>query len=573
MKRKTLFFIILILIAMIPAVKALFIPEFYTSHDGETHTARLANYYLALKEGQFPPRLAPNLFGNLGFPIFIFIYPLPYFLGSIFYSVGFTFTQAFEIVIGLSLILSAITMFLFTKELFGRLPAFLAALFYSWAPYRFSQMYVRAAIAESFAYIFVPLILLSLYKVTDKKNRDAYRWIGLGSMSLAALLLSHQLVSLMFLPVIVIFGLVFLIHAKRRKSILKYYLLLGLLGIAISCFIYLPSLFERSYLHFDQLISYYSDHFVTAQQLVHSPWSYGFSMQGIINDDMSFQIGLTHLLAVFIAAIIIFFEFRKRRSKTLDKITFGSSLSSLILFAVSVSLMLEHPLIHWIWKNIPGVSIVDLPWRMLGVSVFAASILTAYIVFKTKNKLIFLILIFFVFYANRNHLRINETLVRDDKYFTDYLDTATWRNEFLPIWRKTNKWHHVEQNYRVSQGEVIINPIEVKTHKISLNLVAKENSRIDIHRLYFPGWKIRLDGRKLKLGEDYEISESIQIKTETSPYIDRSGFISVHISPGSHTLSASFTETPIRKVGFFVSILGFISSLILIIKYDSLSRK
>ena len=63
MKKKTVTFVFLIVLLSVPALRALSIPEFYTSHDGSTHTARIANYYLALKEGQIPPRLAPNLFG------------------------------------------------------------------------------------------------------------------------------------------------------------------------------------------------------------------------------------------------------------------------------------------------------------------------------------------------------------------------------------------------------------------------------------------------------------------------------------------------------------------------------
>ena len=113
MKNRYILFLALIILASIPAIRALAIPEHYTSHDGVTHTARIANYYLALKEGQIPPKLAPNLFGNLGFPIFIFIYPLPYLLGSFFHTLGFSFTDSFEMVIGLSLIFSSINIFFF----------------------------------------------------------------------------------------------------------------------------------------------------------------------------------------------------------------------------------------------------------------------------------------------------------------------------------------------------------------------------------------------------------------------------------------------------------------------------
>ena len=42
-------------------------PGFPYTHDGQNHLARLSNYYLALKQGQFPPRWAPNLDAGLGY--------------------------------------------------------------------------------------------------------------------------------------------------------------------------------------------------------------------------------------------------------------------------------------------------------------------------------------------------------------------------------------------------------------------------------------------------------------------------------------------------------------------------
>ena len=53
----TLFFFIFILIYFLPYFRV----GLPVTHDGENHVARFAQYYLALKQGQFPPRLAPTL--------------------------------------------------------------------------------------------------------------------------------------------------------------------------------------------------------------------------------------------------------------------------------------------------------------------------------------------------------------------------------------------------------------------------------------------------------------------------------------------------------------------------------
>ncbi|MCH7952013.1 hypothetical protein IH980_04735 [Patescibacteria group bacterium] len=562
MKKKTVTFVFLIVLLSVPALRALSIPEFYTSHDGSTHTARIANYYLALKEGQIPPRLAPNLFGGLGYPIFIFIYPLPYLLGAAFHGIGFSFTQAFELVIGASFVLSAITMFLFAKEIFGALPGFVAAIFYSWAPYRFSQLYVRGAIAESFAYIFIPLVLLALWKLSKKAEA---RWIGIGSLSLAGLFLSHQLVSLMFLPVFFVFGLLFLKQARKKRTYLLAAGAVAVLGFATSAFIYFPALFERGYLHFDELIDYYADHFVTVRQLIHSPWSYGFSMRGTINDDMSFQVGLTHLLVAGLATVSILTLLWKHKKKATKTPYFWLGFSSLAIFSTSILLMLELPAVHWMWKNIPPIAVIDFPWRLLGVSVFSASLLASFLLATfPKKSILFGVLMFFVFYSNRNHLRINKTQVLSDEFFLTYAETASWRDEFLPRWRMTNQLQYIEKDFKIKEGKLTVEPLEVLTHRLSFRVEAQEQGRIGIHRLYFPGWKVALDGKPLTLGEEYEISGDIQLETETTPYVDRSGFIGVKLPLGTHTLEARFSETPLRKAGFTFSLVGLLLSVGLI---------
>lgn len=558
-KKRVFVYIFLIILLSIPALKALTIPEFYTNHDGVTHTARIANYYLAIKEGQIPPRLAPTLFGGLGFPMFIFIYPLPYFLASAVHAIGFSFTDSFEIIIGASFLLSAVTMFIFLRELFDELPAFVGALFYAWAPYRFSQLYVRAAIAESFAYIFVPLVFLSLLKLARTSKT---RWVGIGSLSFAGLLLSHHLVSLMFLPVLALFGLVFLKETQNKRKYLLFSAIIAIIGLATAAFIYLPSIFERKFLRFDQLIDYSAAHFVTIKQLIRSPWSYGFSMPGSLNDDMSFQVGLTHLLVVALSTVSLLFILLKHKRSAVKTPFFWIGSMSLLVFAVSVGLMLEHPAVLWIWKHFPDIVVIDFPWRLLGVSVFSASLLAAYLIATLPFRPLLLgVLLFFVFYANRNHLRINQTLVRNDEYFLNYFDTATYRNEFLTNWRQTNKLEHLEENYSVKEGDISITEVETKTNRIILEVKSQKEGRIDIHRLYFPGWRVFLDGRPLKLGKDYEISSEIQIETETTPYIDRSGFLTVRVPSGTHTIKVQFTETPIRKTGFALSGIGLLLSL------------
>src|SRR3989338_10172065 len=67
------FFIVLTLILFL---YPLWLPGFPYTHDGENHLARIANYALAIRQGQIPPRWAPSFWAGYGYPVFNYNYPL-----------------------------------------------------------------------------------------------------------------------------------------------------------------------------------------------------------------------------------------------------------------------------------------------------------------------------------------------------------------------------------------------------------------------------------------------------------------------------------------------------------------
>ena len=72
-KQHWLFFISLIIV--LPSLWPLFRLDFFRMHDW-THVARLVELDVALKDGQFPPRWAPDLGWGKGMPLFHFLWPL-----------------------------------------------------------------------------------------------------------------------------------------------------------------------------------------------------------------------------------------------------------------------------------------------------------------------------------------------------------------------------------------------------------------------------------------------------------------------------------------------------------------
>lgn len=538
-------------------LKGLAQANFYTSHDGETHTARIAQYYGAIKDKQIPPRFAPSLYSYLGSPIFVYIYPLPYQMGSALHAIGFSYINSFKVLTALSFIFSAIFSYLWLKEVLkSHKAAFLGALFYVWVPYKFLLIYVRASLSELLAYTFVPLALYTLTRLTKEKS---FKWTAFCALSLSGVLLSQNLVALITFPVIAAYVLIYAFVSKSPK-----YFALALISFiwsfAISAFTYLPSFLEREYVHFDRVITQrYIDHFVTFKQLLYSPWGYGFDLPGTVNDQLSFQIGLAHILILIIAAALVFYPLLKRNNLVALNGKRAYILNSffIAIFGLSIFLMVQIKPAVYLWENIKQLKIIDLPWRFLGLVSLSLAFISAYAIKSIKPGIIFLLLIVFVLVANRNHLRINQVRTLDDNFFQNYTQTATQYGEFTPKWRQSTKvplYFDSQTRVEVTDGNAEITNVKSNSKITTFDVEAMSQiSKVRINKLYFPKTEVKVDGQKIT--PTITDSKNLDLTTQQ----DTSGLIQVDIPNGNHSVSVQFKETNLR---LFADLLSAVSALL-----------
>lgn len=543
------------------ALKSLTQPGFYTSHDGETHTARIAQYYIALKDGQFPPRWAKNLNDTLGSPIFVYIYPLPYLSGSVLHFLGVSFGDSFKMLMVGTFVFSGIFAYLWLKSVWiSQRAAMVGALFYIWVPYRFSLIYVRGSISESMAYTFLPLVLWSITLLGEKTN---LKYLAFCSFSITLLLLSQNLVAAISIPLIAIYSVFIFIRAKNPKFFV-FLAASSLWGFSLSAFTYIPALFERHFTHFnDVFYRTFDSHFVTLSQLIHSPWDYGFDLQGHLQDAMSFQIGLAHIL-VFIGTLIILplalfkKKFKRQAPFFIEDINYfqiNLSIFFAVVFIATIFLMLDAKPTIWVWDNFKPLARIDIPWRLLGITALAASFLAAFIAKTFKPATLAILMITAVLIANRNHLRINQSIYFADDHFLNYKGSATQLNEFTPKWRTTTKEPSgFTQRVEIIEGQVTISRIDQKSNKLYIRGNFEEKSRIQINLLYFPTWEVFMDGQRQVLNKDYSITSAINPQSERD---NLSGLFEIKPPPGEHTFVFSFKETKLRELANLISLIAF----------------
>jgi len=532
--RKQLLIICTLIVISIPSVRDLFKPGAFTSHDLTHHIVRTIHMDKILSEGQFPPRWVGDLNWGYGYPLFLFNYPLPSIIAVGFHYLGLSYIWSVKMTMALSMVASSIFAYIFLRYLFqSELAGFVGALFYLYAPIRFLNVYVSATFGNAVAFMFVPLVFWSITK--SSRGEQDKKSLILGSLSLAGLILSHNIMALMFLPVVFAYS-TFLFFQKPSRYIIRNTSYIILLGLGLSSFFLLPALFEKSLIRYDSaLTGFYKSHFPAWWQLIRSHWGYGFSHPGTVLDDMSFQIGLAHIMVVVISAFFIF-----KRSLLAKP---GDSLAKFFLFIFSVSIFLMLEVSTPIWETVPLLPYLQMPWRLLAVSVFAASILAAWLVTQFNFRLpIALFLSLAVLIANRNHMRINEILPHADADYLLINNSTTMASEHLP--KGANKFDNqpiVKQKLETINNASITIIRNTSTEIIAQIQTPGEN-KLKFNQVYFPGWTYTQNG-----------------KTITGEFVPSYPIPVFSLTPGTHSFIAKFTNTPIRNIADIISVVSVVA--------------
>src|SRR3989338_4837678 len=223
-------------------LKDLYRPGFYTSHDGPNQIVRLFHFNLALSDGQFPPRWSGGLLNGFGYPLFLFSYHLPWWIAQLPRIIGADIFLSIKFVFVATYVFSAIAMYLFIKNMWGKVAAFTASFVYIVTPFRFVDIFVRAALGESVSFAFIPLVFWALYRL-----RYGYRFssILIGIIGLTGLLLTHVMIFSLLVVPLTLWILHNFYYTLNRKKYFK--LVLGMItgAVGLSAYYIFPAVYYR----------------------------------------------------------------------------------------------------------------------------------------------------------------------------------------------------------------------------------------------------------------------------------------------------------------------------------------
>jgi hypothetical protein len=134
----------------------------YESGDLSINVVKTIAFSDNLREGNLIPRWAGESNATYGYPNFIFAYPLPYYLASLFHYIGFSFLSSVKLVLIFSFLLSGIFMYKFLSKLVNPPSAFMGSIAYLFTPYHLINLHFRVDIGELLAMAIFPLALFNL---------------------------------------------------------------------------------------------------------------------------------------------------------------------------------------------------------------------------------------------------------------------------------------------------------------------------------------------------------------------------------------------------------------------------
>ena len=553
---KLLVILIVGFVLILPSLKPLLKEDFFQMHD-YSHVARLVELDLALKDGHFPARWSKDLGWGYGMPLFQFYAPLPYYLSEGFHLIGFSFLNAIKVCFGLTFFVSFLGMYLLAGKFWGKWGGFLAGVVFVYSPYRAVDFYVRGALGELFAISLIPWILWAITEIFDKRT---HKTVIKGSILLALFLLSHTVLNLICVPLFILFGLFYLLINKGIKNAILPMVSSFALGIGLAGFFLFPAFFEKQFSQVEKLtsgFSHYAHHFLYLRQFFRGPWGYGGSVGGI-EDGLSFHLGKAHLFLALITVIVsLFFFVFKKREKSHLLVGFFTAVTLVLVF-----LSTYHSKV--IWDAIPLMAFIQFPWRFNSLLIVILGFLsggTVYYLKKIigKSSVIFLIIAILII------LKVNIKYFQPEKYVDPSILYYTDRElisfsmsgvipDYLPIWVEDIPNKVARGEFQIIRGDPkikVIDPeikvIDSKTHKLVLEIVSPESSKILLNRNYFPGWRLTLNGKE----SNFEYQKS-------------NGLIKVNLSPGNYDLQLFFEKTLIRIISEIVTLTSLLIIVILL---------
>lgn len=527
------------------------------THDGSIHLLRIIGLNNSMKNSEFPFLIAPYYCRDFGYSMSA-IYPqLVTYIPFLFAMITKSFNLGLKIFAMLTIPISGICMYNFTKETTKRKDiSFLSAIIYMTFPYRFEDIFTRYAIGEFTAFIFLPIVFHGLYNLING-DRKKHFYIAIGAIGL---ILSHTITTIYA----AIFCVIYIIYIFKKfwdKDVIKKCIVNVIFILLVSSLFIVP-LFEyktqAQYSVFEPGVmktagEYVQNNTIEIWQLIKDKGEEG---------GVSFIVGIPAIIMLMIT--ILTWKNINKEYKNFYVLCF--------IFAVfSIYLCTKF----FPWRIMPQIICnIQYPWRMVGFAmffftpVFAINVCTLLDTIKNlKIKLnlyvlsVIIIIIFAIIkitnykYINNENDKNYENRMQNNPIISHFLVNRDYM-PYKAIVKQRSYVQTREDRIYVIKGNEIIENEEKDGLKMFADIKnAIKGDVLEFPYFFYPGYEVTI-----------ETSEKcIKLKIEES----ENGFVQITIPENieSGKINFCYKGTNIEKVSYIISAISLIGFIIYIIYY------
>ncbi len=536
--KQTLFFIFISTLFLFPTIRWFSHPGFFRVDD-DIQTMRVLQMTKCLKDFQIPCRWVPDMGYGYGYPQFIYYAPLPYYLMALIHLLGPSIITTVKLYFALSIVLSFLSFYYLLRRFVSFYPAIFGSFIYTYAPYKITNIFNRGALGEFSVWIIIPLILAFIYDLS-RRPKNPKTW-GFLTLSLFALITTHNLSLILYAPLIGIWALYWLFTAKKPKLYLTNLVVSGLFSLLLSAWFWLPMLYYQNQVHIETMFWGYFNylaHFLSIKEIfLTSFWDWGDSQLGTW-DRMTLSLGIWASFFSFLSVTTAYLKNKPYKH-----------LLGLLFFTLLTLLFLTHPKSTPIYQALPFLQKLQFPWRFLSPATLIAAFLSAFLLqsIKKNYRLIFFLVFTFIIMLNYGFW------FRFEKWqnFTDTTKFSgkSWQQQqtisifdYLPksAQHPPTKASPQKPYFTKGQGRVI--NFTRRTNAWFINVqVTTPTATLEVPNFYYPGWIVVNNNQKIPFNHNNEL-----------------GLINFNLSQGNHSLIVKMTKTPLFILADSLSVIGFI---------------
>lgn len=507
----------------------LFLPYTIRYHDIWFHLARVESLVTAFSNGDWFPRIFPQMYDGFGYAVSLFYSDFFLYIPALLTLAGLNVLTSYKIYNALIVFATVFSAYYCAGKLLrNNFSAALTAMVYAGSSYFAVDLFVRGALGESQAFVFLPFALLGMYNAVYGDETDRTPLV----IGFAGLVLSHNL-SLMLTAVLfavfLIFNIVRLIKQPSR-----------IVNIAISS---LTVVFTTAFFLFpmaEQLVT--EEFFSSYHAKIWNPGKAAIRVRNLfvganLTEDPVFtpSLGIT-ILVVIVLCMTLFIKVPRT-----DLHRFFS-LSMLGLFGCLFACTSIFP-----WYPLdPHLNIIQFPSRFfIFVTLFAAfcfgiwsSRVSASLTDSKKLLIVAAVAVICAVQFSATAYEGLQIAVREERTITDTSSLVLWDENYLHANNNRQLW---------SEREDYINTVHGVSGEVNAQMTRDYSNRyisytgnscdnsLEVAAIYFRGYR----ATDLQTGSELEVRPSqngwlevdIGTQAEGTIVVDYHGTTVQHISP------------------------------------------